>query len=114
MALASIGHWVSLANIKNNFLALAIDGIGLWNSPLTYKGQSFKHTLSKGPLPFQEEVMNLQEYQDLLKEVEKKGIPWSTVEEKTKVPKQIMDLYAKSGPVPVTLIKSLKSILQSN
>ncbi len=48
----------------------------------------------------------------LMKQVEEKGIDWQTVEEKTKVSHDLLNLYAKSGPVPVTLINSLKTLLE--
>jgi hypothetical protein len=48
----------------------------------------------------------------LMKQVEEKGIDWETVEEKTKVSHDLLNLYAKSGPVPVTLINSLKTLLE--
>lgn len=58
--------------------------------------------------------MNTQELIDLMKKVEAKGISWETVEQKTKTPKQILDLYTKSGPVPVTIIKTLKQLVEAN
>lgn len=58
--------------------------------------------------------MNTQELIDLMKKVEAKGISWEMVEQKTKTPKQILDLYTKSGPVPVTIIKTLKQLVEAN
>lgn len=58
--------------------------------------------------------MNTQELIDLMSKVESKGISWETVEQKTKTPKQILDLYTKSGPVPVTIIKALKQLVETN
>jgi hypothetical protein len=54
--------------------------------------------------------VNTQEFIELMDKVEAKGIDWAEVEQKTKTPKQILDLYKKSGPVPVTIIKALKQI----
>jgi hypothetical protein len=48
----------------------------------------------------------------LMKQVEEKGIDWETVEKKAKVSHDLLNLYAKSGPVPVTLINSLKTLLE--
>ncbi|MCD6294389.1 MAG: hypothetical protein J7M20_05570 [Deltaproteobacteria bacterium] len=43
-----------------------------------------------------------------MNQVEEKGIGWDTVEEKIKVSHQVLNLYTNSGPVPVTVEKSLK------
>jgi len=59
-------------------------------------------------------VMNTEELAALMKEVEEKGLDWSEVEKKLEVSKQLLDLYVKSGPVPVTLIKKLKQILEES
>jgi len=48
----------------------------------------------------------------LMDQVEEKKIGWDVVEEKVKVSHDIMNLYAKSGPVPVTLINNLKKLLE--
>jgi len=56
--------------------------------------------------------MESEELIELMKQVEEKGVPWEEVEEKAKVPQQIIKLYANSGPVPVTLINNLKKILE--
>lgn len=58
--------------------------------------------------------MNTQELIDLMTKVEQKGLTWETVEQKIKTPKQILDLYAKSGPVPVTIIKGLRQLVETN
>jgi len=47
-----------------------------------------------------------------MKQVEGKGIGWDTVEQKIKVSHQVRDLYANSGPVPVTIIKNLNKLLE--
>lgn len=59
-------------------------------------------------------AMNTEELAALMKEVEEKGLDWSEVEKKLEVSKQLLDLYVKSGPVPVTLIKKLKQILEES
>ncbi|MFP3910812.1 MAG: hypothetical protein ACLFUT_01945 [Desulfobacteraceae bacterium] len=56
--------------------------------------------------------MDSEELVKLMNQVEEKGIGWDAVEAKTKVPKQILDLYVNSGPVPVTLIKNMKGLLE--
>ncbi|RLB11672.1 MAG: hypothetical protein DRG27_00700 [Deltaproteobacteria bacterium] len=56
--------------------------------------------------------MNTEELATLMKQVEEKGLDWSEVEKKIEVPKQLLDLYVKSGPVPVTLIKKLKQVIE--
>ena len=49
---------------------------------------------------------------ELLNQVEAKGIGWDKVEEKIKVSHDILNLYANSGPVPVTIIDHLKKMLE--
>jgi hypothetical protein len=56
--------------------------------------------------------MDSAELAELMKQVEEKGIAWDTVKEKTKVSRDVMELYVKSGPVPVTLINNLKKVLE--
>ena len=56
--------------------------------------------------------MNSEEFVQIMKQVEEKGIDWATIEEKTKIPHQILDLYANSGPVPVTITNNLKKLLE--
>jgi hypothetical protein len=58
--------------------------------------------------------MNTEELAALMKQVEEKGLNWSEVEKKIEVPKQLLDLYVKSGPVPVTLIKKLRQVVESS
>ena len=58
--------------------------------------------------------MNTEELTNLMKQVEEKGLDWKEVEKKRDVPKQLLDLYVKSGPVPVTIIKKLKQILEES
>jgi len=56
--------------------------------------------------------MDSQGLVDLMNQVEEKGIGWDTVEEKIKVSHQVLNLYTNSGPVPVTIEKSLKKLLE--
>jgi len=56
--------------------------------------------------------MDSQGLVDLMNQVEEKGIGWDTVEEKIKVSHQVLNLYSNSGPVPVTIEKSLKKLLE--
>ena len=48
----------------------------------------------------------------LMNQVEEKGMDWDTVTEKIKIPYQVLSLYSNSGPVPVTIEKSLKKVLE--
>jgi hypothetical protein len=57
--------------------------------------------------------MNSQELIQLMQTVEQKGIGWDKVEAKLKIKKDLLDLYAKSGPVPVTIIKGLKTLIET-
>jgi hypothetical protein len=56
--------------------------------------------------------MDSQGLIDLMNQVEEKGIGWDTVQEKIKVSHQVLSLYANSGPVPVTIEKNLKKLLE--
>ncbi len=56
--------------------------------------------------------MDSQGLIDLMNQVEEKGIGWDTVEEKIKVSHQVLNLYTNSGPVPATIEKSLKKLLE--
>ena len=47
-----------------------------------------------------------------MNQVEEKGIGWDTVQEKIKVSHQVLNLYSNSGPVPVTIEKNLKKLLE--
>ncbi|MFZ7111202.1 MAG: hypothetical protein ACOWYE_05920 [Desulfatiglandales bacterium] len=58
--------------------------------------------------------MESEELVRLMELVEAKGIGWDKVEEKTKVSHDLLNLYARSGPVPVTIINSLKKLLEEN
>ncbi len=56
--------------------------------------------------------MESQALIELMKQVEEKGIGWDKVQEQTKVPHQLLNLYSRSGPVPVTLINKIKTLLE--
>jgi hypothetical protein len=56
--------------------------------------------------------MESEELVQLMKEVEDKGIGWDEVEKKIKVSHDVLNLYTHSGPVPVTIIRSLKKVLE--
>jgi hypothetical protein len=56
--------------------------------------------------------MGTEELAKLMAQVEEKGIGWDEVKEKAKISHDLLKLYVKSGPVPVTLIKSLEKILE--
>jgi hypothetical protein len=56
--------------------------------------------------------MNSQGLIDLMNQVEEKGMDWDTVTEKIKIPFQVLSLYRNSGPVPVTIEKNLKKLLE--
>ena len=51
---------------------------------------------------------------ELMKKAEEKGIPIEKIEEQTKVSHDILKMYANSGPVPVTIIKKLEQLLESD
>ena len=56
--------------------------------------------------------MDSEELTQLMKQVEEKGIDWKEVEKETKTPRQVLNLYLHSGPVPVTITNSLKKLLE--
>jgi hypothetical protein len=58
--------------------------------------------------------MNSEELIQLMNQVEEKGIGWDTVEQKIKVSHEVLNLYARSGPVPVTIIKNLNKLLEES
>jgi len=45
--------------------------------------------------------------------IDAQGIGWDKVQQETKVPYAILKLYANSGPVPVTIIKKLKTFIDA-
>ena len=56
--------------------------------------------------------MGTEELAKLMEQVEEKGIGWDVVMEKAKISHDLLNLYLKSGPVPVTVIKSLEKVLE--
>jgi len=56
--------------------------------------------------------MDSEELIQLMQAVEDKGVAWDTVEEKIKVSHDLLNLYARSGPVPVTIVNNLKKLLE--
>ncbi len=58
--------------------------------------------------------MESEELIGLMDQVNAKGIEWKDVEKKIKVTHDILKLYARSGPVPVTIIHGLKKILEED
>ncbi len=56
--------------------------------------------------------MESEQLIELMAQIKEKGIEPEKVEEGIKVPYQLLDLYTRSGPVPVTIINNLKSFLE--
>ncbi len=56
--------------------------------------------------------MESEELVELMKQIEDRGIGWDKVQEKIKVSHDLLKLYVNSGPVPVTIIKGLKKVLE--
>ena len=55
-----------------------------------------------------------EELVELMEKVESSGIGWDTVVEKIKVSHDLLNLYVRSGPVPVTIINNLKKALEED
>ena len=53
-----------------------------------------------------------EELAELMEKVESAGLGWDAVEEKIKVSHDILNLYVRSGPVPVTIVNNLKKMLE--
>ncbi len=53
-----------------------------------------------------------EELAELMEKVESAGLAWDKVEEKIKVSHDLLNLYVRSGPVPVTIINNLKKLLE--
>jgi hypothetical protein len=58
-------------------------------------------------------VMESEELIKLMETIDAKGIGWDKVQQETKIPYAILKLYANSGPVPVTIIKKLKTFVDA-
>jgi hypothetical protein len=57
--------------------------------------------------------MESEELIKLMETIDARGIGWDKVQEQTKIPHAILKLYANSGPVPVTIIKKLKTFVDA-
>jgi hypothetical protein len=57
--------------------------------------------------------MESEELVKLMESIDSHGIGWDKVQQETKIPYAILQLYARSGPVPVTIIKKLKTFLEA-
>jgi hypothetical protein len=58
-------------------------------------------------------VMESEELVKLMETIDALGIGWDKVQQETKVPYELLKLYANSGPVPVTIIKKLKTFVDA-
>jgi len=58
--------------------------------------------------------MESQELAQILKQLEEKGIDWEKLEEELKISKELLHLYAQSGPVPPRIINNLKKFVEEN
>jgi len=47
----------------------------------------------------------------LMEQIQQKGIAWDKVEGAVKTSEAILELYTRSGPVPVTILKGLEKLL---
>ncbi len=57
--------------------------------------------------------MESEELVKLMETIDAQGIGWDKVQKETKIPYAILKLYANSGPVPVTIIKKLKTFVEA-
>lgn len=57
--------------------------------------------------------MESEELIKLMETIDARGIGWDKVQEQTKIPHVILKLYANSGPVPVTILKKLKTFIDA-
>ena len=57
--------------------------------------------------------MESEELIKLMETIDARGIGWDKVQEQTKIPHAILKLYANSGPVPVTILKKLKTFIDA-
>lgn len=58
--------------------------------------------------------MSSEELTELMKQIDQTGIGWDVVEKKLKVPHDLLRLYARSGPVPVTILNGLQALLEES
>jgi hypothetical protein len=57
--------------------------------------------------------MESEELVKLMETIDAKGIGWDKVQQETKIPYALLKLYANSGPVPVTIVKKLKALVEA-
>jgi hypothetical protein len=57
--------------------------------------------------------MESEELVKLMETIDTKGIGWDKVQQETKIPYALLKLYANSGPVPVTIVKKLKTLVEA-
>ena len=57
--------------------------------------------------------MESEELIKLMEAIDARGIGWDKVQEQTKIPHGILKLDANSGPVPVTILKKLKTFIDA-
>jgi hypothetical protein len=57
--------------------------------------------------------MESEELVKLMETIDALGVGWDKVQQETKIPYAILKLYANSGPVPVTIIKKLKTFVDA-
>ena len=57
--------------------------------------------------------MESEELIKLMETIDARGMDWNKVQQETKIPHALLKLYANSGPVPVTLIKKLKTYVDA-
>jgi len=57
--------------------------------------------------------MESEELIKLMETIDARGIGWDKVQEQTKIPHALLKLYANSGPVPVTILKKLKTFIDA-
>ncbi|MBW1730749.1 MAG: hypothetical protein JRH08_07680 [Deltaproteobacteria bacterium] len=58
--------------------------------------------------------MDSEQLVELLNQVEEKGISWEKLEEDLKISRELLNLYAQSGPVPPRIINNLKKFIDEN
>jgi hypothetical protein len=58
--------------------------------------------------------MESKELIELMEKIQEKKIEPEKVEEEIKVPYELLRLYARSGPVPITIINNLKKFLETH
>ena len=77
------------------------------------KTGQFEKMITATELQKRGKVMESTELVELMGKIEAKGIVWEKVEEEAKISHDLLKLYAVSGPVPVTLINKLKTLVEA-